>query len=61
MDPGASASVTPVLKPASSAVARAGSMVPPLQTMSRLDLKEMETVSLLSISLKETVPESLRF
>ena len=61
MVPGASALVTPVLKPATRALAVALSMVPPLQAMSLLAAKEMETVSVVSMSSKVTVPLSLRF
>ena len=64
MVPGASASITPVLKPATRAAAVAGSMVSPsglTQVMSLLGAKEIETVSVVSMSSKKTVPESLRF
>ena len=55
--------MTPVLKPATRAAA-VGSMVSPsglTQVMSLLVAKEIETVSVVSMSSKETVPESLRF
>ena len=60
---GASALMTPVSKPASRAAAVAGSMVSPallFQTRSLLGAKEIETVSVVSMSLKETVPASFR-
>ena len=56
--------MTPVLKPATRAAAVAGSMVSPsglTQVMSLLGAKEIETVSVVSMSSKKTVPESLRF
>ena len=61
---GASASMTPVWNPATRAAAIAGSMVSPwllFQAMSLLGAKEIETVSVVSMSSKKTVPESLRF
>ena len=56
MVPGASASITPVLKPATRAAAVAGSMVSPsglTQVMSLLGAKEIETVSVVSMSSEE--------
>ena len=50
-----------MLKPATRALAVAFSMVPPLQAMSLLAAKEMETVSVVSMSSKVTMPLSLRF
>ena len=61
--PGASALVMPVVKPATRAAARLGSRVSRsafVQAMSSLEAKEIETVSVVSMSRKETVPESLR-
>ena len=57
MDPGALASLAPVEKAPTRELAREVSRVPADQAMSLLDAKEIETVSVVSMSSKETVPD----